>query len=402
MLIQHTINFNSLVIFGFILLLGLIGGHLAKSTHIFPRITGYMFFGLIFGPNVFNIISNSVIAETKPLTDIAVALVLFRLGMQIHYQYLLDRPMLVVTSIIECALTFMLVYVALTSLHVYWVYAMFAAIISMTSFPIMNKLRGNPEDHEHISRRGMTLAASNNLIAFILFTLMIPCVHIVGSKYHFSFYTSLIDPLYQLVGPMALALIMGYFTIRIGKLLGKVENLQFILIVGALTLCIGLARMFALSGMISALLLGIVITNLDSEEYMLQIEPGHTGEILFILLFVLTGAKLHLAHLFEGGLVVLALIAARFAGKLITSLCCARGMGLTIPQSFVLALTLYPMAGMAISLVNIAQDIFPDMGILSAIILAALSVIESTAPILTRLAVRQPVQAVGAELLLHR
>jgi hypothetical protein len=59
------------------------------------------------------------------------------------------------------------------------------------------------------------------------------------------------------------------------------------------------------------------------------------------------------------------------------------------------------MGGMAISLLSIAQDISPDMGLLSALILAALTVTESTAPLLTRLTINKPAHGVGAELLIH-
>lgn len=389
MLVNNSLTVNSHIIFGFILILGIVGGQLAKLTSVFPRVSGYLFFGLLFGPHVLNIITDQMIVDTKGFTDIAIGIVLFRLGLQINMRYLYSHRDILIASLAECALTFMLVFTALIYLNVRWQYALLAAIISMSSLPILSQIIKNVDTNDSITRHSLTFAAINNLLAFTLFMIFMPVAHVSEHSFSCSVYNIVVKPFYAFIGPFTLSLVMGFLLLILSRLIGKKENMQFALQVAVVVLNIGLARMLSISGMASSLLLGVVICNINTEKEIVNVEPGYVGEIFFIILFVLTGAKLHVSQLITSGGLALAFVAARFIGKLLPLMIYSRHKGLTYKESSILVFTLYPMTGMAISLINITQDLSPDIAaIISSIILASIAIMEVSSPLIASLIVR--------------
>lgn len=395
-------SLNPQFVFGCILLLGLLVGQLAKSTQVFPKITGYLLFGLIFGPNVLNIITKSVLIDTKPFTDFAIALCALSIGLQFNIRFLAHHKSILWTSLIEIITTFTLVFVSLTLLKVDSTYAVLISIISITSLPIMTKLHCQAGGNEFITKKSLVIAAMNNLIAFVLFMLVIPFANNKAITISIDSFLFIFNSIYRLIGPFILVICIAKLTIELSKFITRSEKIHFTLIMSIVLICMGAARMLGLSGIISSLLLGATLANLDKDDSLMRIELGYSSELFFILLFVMTGASLHISQVIAVGGIALTMIAARFIGKLLPTLLLSKQIGLSSSQSYILSLTLYPMAGTAISLINIAKDYSTDLEIVASVILAAISIIEFTAPLLHKFTIKKPEFIEGAELLIHR
>ena len=71
---------NAFVVFGVLILLGLIGGVMAHKSMLFPRITAFMLVGLVFGPSGLDWVNTEMIANGKVFIDIALGMIMFNLG----------------------------------------------------------------------------------------------------------------------------------------------------------------------------------------------------------------------------------------------------------------------------------------------------------------------------------
>src|SRR5688572_16947051 len=85
---NFPLHFNVLTIFGITLLLGLIGGELARRIPFFPRISGYIVIGFLLGPDGFNIINQSMLVTTRLFVDISLGIILFDLGRHLDFIWL--------------------------------------------------------------------------------------------------------------------------------------------------------------------------------------------------------------------------------------------------------------------------------------------------------------------------
>ena len=77
-----------LVLFGLILLAGLIGGEVARRALALPKITGYVLIGLVLGPAGIDWLDHSLVEATDAILDFAVGLVLFELGQRLDLRWL--------------------------------------------------------------------------------------------------------------------------------------------------------------------------------------------------------------------------------------------------------------------------------------------------------------------------
>ena len=74
---------NTLFFFGFLLFSGALGGYIAHRWRWLPSITGFMVVGFVAGPNVLGVISEAGLAQSRIVVDVALALILYRLGLSI-------------------------------------------------------------------------------------------------------------------------------------------------------------------------------------------------------------------------------------------------------------------------------------------------------------------------------
>ena len=330
----------------------------------------------------------SMLVNVKPFTDIALGLILFQLGMQLDIKALRGDKILILSSLAEAALSFLLIFFVLGLFHVDNLHAALAAAIGISSSPavVLLVVREFSADGP-VTRRALDHVAINNVLAFFAYTILLPFLHY---RQQADWATILLQPLYQALTSLILAWFLAHACIRIARLLGRNENLQFALLVGLIISAIGLAKLFSCSNLLTLLALGIMARNLDTRNELMEIEFGHGGEIFFVLLFVIAGANLHLRELASVGWAAIAFVGIRFVGKTAGLLVLTPFSTLSIGQSSLLGLTLVPMAGLAIGLTEATTQLYPEFSReLSAIVLGSVAILETVGPILTEFALKR-------------
>ena len=170
-------------------------------------------------------------------------------------------------------------------------------------------------------------------------------------------------------------------------LVGKRPDLQFVVLIGAVVLTVGAAGAFRLPVVATLLACGILVRNFDDREGLLAVDFGRTGQLCYLVLFVLIGASLDLGALAIAWCPALAVVLARFIAKSTALIVFARVSRMGVVQGALLSIALVPMSGFALVLVYDAQLLYPALKETAApVLLAASAILEIIGPIAAQLA----------------
>lgn len=381
------LQFTPLLAFGVVLLVGAVGGYMAHRLSWLPSITGFMLVGFVCGPSVLDLLSAQTIANSRVLIDIALALILFRLGLSLDIKQLKQSPALIVTSLVESALTFGVVFGALQLFNMPMGISVLVAAITISSSPaVLLHVAHEVKAAGVVTESTKTLVALNNLFSFLAFSAALPLLHYDSGA---NWKVMIFQPLYQLMGSLVLGLAMGWALHVVSIKTKRAEQYKLALVIGAIMVTIALANELKLSQLFAPLVMGVVIKTLERKAVTSNIEFGSAFELFFIVLFVFAGAGLHLHELIQFAPAVLALVLVRCLAKVLSTTVMLRIFGKPLRSGTSSGLLLIPMAGLAIGLVQTSSGLFPAQApTIAAIILGAVTVFEAMGPPIAAFAFR--------------
>lgn len=379
---NFPLHFNQVALFGILLLLGLLGSEIARLSRFLPRITGYIAVGVIVGPHGFNIVTSSLLSNAQIFVDIAVGLILFDLGRHLDFKWLYHDKGILPTALMESTFSFIFVFVVLYMFNISILLSAIGATIAIATSPaIVMMVAHDISAKGPVTRRTFILTSLNNVIALILFTILLALTQLNTSN-------SLIiieHIIYRLLGSISLGLILFYFTLGFSYLTGKGKNSQLILFIGTVTLGIGLASLLKISSMLTLFTFGVAARNFDFKHKLTEVDFGWVARLFFVLLFVITGIHLQLQGLWQTTAIVIGFLIARMLAKISGIWIFSKKSRLTSAQTYALAVTLYPMAEVAIGMSNRVTEFNLDYSNqLILIITAAVAVLNIAGPIATQ------------------
>jgi Kef-type K+ transport system membrane component KefB len=367
------------LLFGVLLVAGMVGGEMARSVKL-PRIIGYIVVGFIIAPLTQAMALDPLIERARIFVDLALGLVLFDLGRRMDLQWMKRDWTLAAAGLAESLLAFGAVFATLVAFDFSPVKAAIAASISMATSPaVVMLLVQDARSEGQVTERALNLVALNSLLASILTTILLASAHIEASM---EVEVSLLHPAYLFVGSLLLGAAVAGFARMVARSVEKTKDLHFTLIAGMVVAAVGIATMLKLSVILSLLAFGLFTRN-DARNYdLLNVNLAPASRLLYIVLFVITGASLPLPALFAGGVAGLACAFARSLGKFVGILAVAPLGGLKRRQAVGLACALLPMSTVALILHHDVTRTFPGFGEdLTAVFLAMLIVMEIVGPI---------------------
>lgn len=380
------LELNQFVLFSLILVIGLIGGQLAKLTGWLPAISGYILSGFLL--SAVNLLPQEIFTEGRIFIDISLGLILFDLGRRLDLSWLRNDPWLLPSSVLECGLSFVTIYFLLTAFGVPRLEAAIAATIGCATAPavvllVASELRADGP----VTRRMFCFTALNNIAALCGLILLLPFVH---RRYSVDLLSAAAHALYLLAGSFLLACCIYWITRMLAKIVGKNSALQFVLLVAMIIFAVGTARSLNLSVLLTLLSFGVLAKNWHRNHEFAAIEFGYLGQVFFIVLFVLTGAALSLIDISNAFLLGVLFVAVRFIGKSAGVLLLAWPMGISFKQATLLGIALSPMAGLALGMTQTIYDFYPEFGAkLSGIVVSAVALLQILGPIATRFSLRR-------------
>ena len=373
------LEFSYPLLFAVLLIAGMLGGEMARAFHL-PRIIGYVIVGFVLAPLAQAADLDPLVDHARIFVDLALGLVLFDLGRRMDLQWMKRDWTLIATGLAESVFTFGAVFAALTSFDFSPVKAGLAAAIAIGTSPAVVLLIVQDTRAEgQVTERALNLVALNSLLASILSTLLLTSLHLEARV---DIGIALLHPLYLFVGSAVLGGGMAGLARMIARAVEKTKELHFTLVAGMVMAAVGLAIVLKLSVILALLAFGLFARNDARSHDLLNVNLAPASRLLYIVLFVITGASLPLPALAAGSVAAIALVAARAAAKLVGVLVFAPIGGLSTRQAVGLALTLMPMSTLALVLHHDVARAIPEYGQeVTAVFLAAVILMEVIGPI---------------------
>lgn len=384
---------SQLTTFGLLLALGVIAGEAVRRYASLPRITGYVATGALLGPQASGLITGDALFELRLLVDLAIGIVVFELGFRLNFEWLQKNRWLFVAALAESMLCFWAIFAALSFFGFRPLLAAMAAAIGTATSPAVTMLVASELRAEgQVTERMLLFTAVNTVFAYLALGLLLPFLHF---EHGAGLRTALVHPAYVFAGSLVLGYVACGLLLWTARWIGKHADRQFILLVAAVVITIGLAHALKLSVAVAVLTLGILARNRDRARSLLPVRFGPGAQLFYVILFVLTGASLEFHALgVAAATAVAAFLAMRFAGKAIAVLAFAPLSGIGFRAGGWLAVTLLPLSGQAVTMVRDTVSLYPSFGReLAAIVLSAVVVLELLGPIATQFALRRAGEA---------
>jgi len=381
----QPLQWNALLLFGSLLLLGLIGGHVVSKNSWIPRITGYLLVGFALGTGGMQWLSGDILKLAQIFSDIALALVVYQLGRYVDIGWLRYEKWLLATVAAGALLCFGFVWAGLEMLGIERGLAMLAGVFTIGTAPavvmvVVRDLRAEG----HVTRRLAAMTALNNLIALLCAYIVLPLVtRDAGTPVE----TLVSSTLYALFGSMLLAYVTYRVMLLLARLLGRERSRQFVLVIAVITLTIGAAHALRLPVLLTMLVFKILSKNLDVQYDLMELEFGVASELFIVVLFVAIGATIRLHDLITVGFAsVSVLVAARILAMTLSIFLFARPAKLKWRQAGLLSLGSLPMAEAGIGLAQLSSVYPQTVAQVAPLLAGTLIVLELLGPIATQLA----------------
>ncbi|MGF6722789.1 Kef-type K+ transport system membrane component KefB [Paraburkholderia sp. GAS41] len=354
-------------------------GELCYRAWRLPRISGYAVIGLVAGAAGFGVIDTVSAKAARPLLDVALGLLLFELGSRLDLRWIRRNPWLILSSIAESTLTFVLVLPVLLFLHIPTIVALVLSAIAMATSPAMViQLKTELRAEGQVTQRLLTLTALNSMYAVVVEKLVSGWLH---QEAYGNVFATILQPLYLLIGSLVLAFALARTCIFFYRRMNMQDEHSFVALFGLVLLAIAIAHLFKLSTILSLLAAGIIVKNMEARPQLWPQHFGTAGWLLTVILFVLTLTSFEWKDIGIGGLAALGLIIARLVGKLVGVLAFAKPSGLNWKQGVALGLSLSPMSALAYLLVDDTYTLYPNLDpSLRAIMMCSIVVLQILGP----------------------
>lgn len=360
------------------MLLGLLGGKLARKFNL-PKVTGYLLTGLVIGPSVLHLLTDTVVQSLSIINDIALGLIMFAIGgvFEIHHIRSVGKKVLWLT-IGQSAGAVILTTLGLVIAGIDWYPALLLGAIGIATAPaatilVMREFEAKGDFTDTL----ITVVATSNIICILSFELIYSLGGIFTGE---SFLYAVLSPIYELGGSLVVGFVIGYIISKWESRVHDQAELLMIILAGII-LTTGLANTLNLQPLFANLIMGAVTTNLSLMHRLVYIELRQIEQPLYIAFFVLAGASLHIDLLPALGMAGFVFLLTRVFGKVAGIYLVARWQKLSDNTRKYMGLGMLVQAGVAIGLVGVINSSNPELGrIITPIILSTVIIYETFGP----------------------
>ncbi|UFH58108.1 cation:proton antiporter [Sulfurovum mangrovi] len=383
---------QTLLYIGIIFLLGALMQWASPKVGL-PKVVGYLFLGLLIGPELLGIIPLSFVEGSHVVIDLALSLIAVLVGANLKYQRVkgLGKQIMTIT-LFEGLFAFLAVSIGFyLSLRVLGGSAEFAILLGglaaatapAATIAITHELKAKGK----FTTTLLGVVALDDALALILFTfaVMLGGVFISGGELTFRY-------LWEVVWMIILSALLGgigaLISVLIDKLFEHHKGMETISTLGMVFIVYALSAQWELEPLFSALVMGVVMTNVSDDFDLVEEEiDNHLEEIIFMLFFILSAMHLDLSTLLTMPLVVISYVVFRLLGKVSGVWVGAGVSGADKQVKKYLGIGLMPQAGVAIGLALSLQNepAFASIApTLLHVVIATTVIHEFLGPIVTR------------------
>jgi Kef-type K+ transport system membrane component KefB/CBS domain-containing protein len=377
------------------LLVGLWAGGRAARLKI-PRVTAYLLVGMVLGPHLLGKVAEGVplwgsltlghdsLVPLGLLEQVALGFIIFRVGGEFSFAGLRrSGPRIALLALVEIVVTGGAVFLAVWGVTGDFLLATLAPLLATATAPSATLLTLREVEAEGASSSTLIqLVGINNLATLLAFPIVLAWAFGVGEPGHESAEAAI-----ALVGGVLIGLLVAIATESWTS--PRERTVLGVLLVFA---CLGLA--YAIDAeptgpaMLACFGAGVALSNSSPHADHMRDVLESAVYPLYVLFFIGAGAELHLESLAGVGVLGIAFIVARSAGKVFGTRLGLRLTGWREKLSPMLGTGLLCQAGVALGLVEALKQELPERSAaLRDVVLAAVVFFELVGPYLTRRAV---------------
>jgi Kef-type K+ transport system membrane component KefB len=356
---------NVLLIVGLIILLGSIGGKIFSKFNM-PQVMGYMIMGLLLGETFHGFLNHEVTESFIPIINLSLGIIGFMIGTELRIERFRRYSRSIYSILlVESLLTFFIVTVVTTLLtKKLYMGLILGALSSATAPAATYSVLGEYKARGPVTLTTLSIVALDDALALILYGFASVFARSLIVHDNVSILKTLAMPLLEIGLSVLLGVAAG---IIVRFTLSRTRNRENILplILGMIILVVGLAVYLDIDLILASMTLGIVVANFQpvQNREMFDIIKKFSPPI-FILFFVLVGARMNAAILVKGGVFMLALAytISRSIGKIAGAYIGGKLSGAYFTVTRYLGFCLMDQAGVAVGLSIAAYSTFSALG----------------------------------------
>lgn len=382
---------------GFALVAASLLGDVADRIRL-PRLSGYLIFGLLCGPYMFNLITAAMARELQLVNGLAIALIALIAGTEINVEKLRARLRAIGTV---GALTLGTMYVALAAVFfLLWPWLPIApeaagiertamvlvltAIVVSFSPTVTIAVVAESRARGPLSELVIAVVVLADLVLILAFTLVMQFARSVGGGGEEGA-AMMMRLLWEVPGSLAFGALAGSLFAVYLHLVGRELTIALLALCALLSLG---GQAWHLEPLLAALSAGLVIENVAparADALREAIERGSTP--VLVVFFAAAGASIHLDALATFGVAAAGVALARAAAMRVGSQLGLRAAGLHDQASQMLWMGLVSQAGVTLGLAIIVATEFPGWGAaVQTLVVAMIALHELVGPILFKAA----------------
>ncbi|MFH1504872.1 MAG: cation:proton antiporter, partial [Candidatus Omnitrophota bacterium] len=364
-----TLHLNILFLLGLALFGGTVGGRLFQKLRI-PQVVGYIAIGIVIGESFLKIIGHDTVIAFQPFNYFALGLIGFMIGGELKKNVLSKYGKQFAGILLFEGISAFFAVTILTSIAGIFLFGdwklslalglLLGAIASATAPAATAEVLREYKTRGPLTRTILGIVALDDALALLLFAIASSIAGSLIGNIQGGVLRRFIHPLYEIGGSIALGALGG---VILNKLLKKYAEEERLLAfsIGIVLLICGLALALCIDMILAAMTLGAIVVNFAprKSKNIFKLLKGFTPPI-YVLFFVLVGAKLNLSHMTRPVIILgCVYLAARSIGKGFGANFGARISGAPKSVQKHLPLCLFSQAGVAIGLSILASQYFP-------------------------------------------
>jgi len=387
-----------LLILGFLIVAADAVGTLAATIRL-PKIVGYMLAGLLFGPSALGTLPDAAVQQLAPVGSLAIALIAFLAGAELRWSELREHggKILKILSL-EMSLSFAAITGFLVALRdivpflrgastptMIALSMLFASVAVVHSPAVTMALLTETRARGPVARTTLGVVLLSDVAVIVFFSAVLavartiapPATAGVGG-------VTLGGLLWELVGAV---LVGGLFGAVVAIYLRWVRRELFLFALIVAFFGAEIARLAHVETLLMLLTAGFVAENVSEREHgeALRLAMERSAAPIFVVFFALAGAALQLRDVAAVWWLVLPIIAVRLAAIWVGTNAGARWGKATSVERRYTWLGLVSQAGVAIGLVTIVAQVYPERGDeLRTMFLAMIAINQTLGPVMFR------------------
>lgn len=309
---------NVLLLIGIVILLGVFSGRLFSMIK-FPQVTGYILIGLILRPLFGGPMGGPELDAFRHIISLALGIIGFMIGSQLNLERFKRYSRTVYTALFfEAFLTFGLVAIMVTlvsgelSLGLL-LGALGAATAPAATYGVLDQYKSRGP----LTMTSLSVIALDNAVAIVLFGFVSVFARALLMGEGFSLMQGIISPAAKIALSLFMGALAGHALKRTSSGI-RDRDMLLPFVFGTIVFVVGAAILLDVNPILSCMALGAVAANLKpaGDKEVFDVIKKFSSPV-FVLFFVLVGARFQADVIFKGGVMLVAAVFlfSRAAGK---------------------------------------------------------------------------------------